>query len=254
MIGTAALTFADPREAADLGAFLSRLLRFDRAAAVRLLAVPEPRPVDPMEPDEQGEPREAGERAGGSATAGGVLAVYGRLPLGGSGVLALRTAQLAGPAPAADATVSAGQLLDAVDEERGAVVLPPPVTGPAWAGMLPPRTGWQPLGSTDVDLVMPQLMESVREFKVRADEVPEHHRSRAVLDRIADEIWARPLAALPEVPLRAAHAAYRIGFLHPGAPLTAHRAGGWLRLTAPHGTVALRTAVPGAGLGLTPLG
>ncbi|TQF03166.1 hypothetical protein E6W39_14075 [Kitasatospora acidiphila] len=250
MIGTAALAFADPREAADLGAFLTRLLRFDRAAAVRLLAVPGPRPAESAQSAESEQPG----APGGAVEDGGVLAVYGRLPLGGTGVLALRTARLTGPAPAADATVSAGQLLEAVDEERGALVVPPPVTGPAWAGMLPPRTGWQLLGSTEVDLVMPQLMESVREFKERTAEVPEHHRSRAVLDQIADDIWSRPLAALPELPLRVAHAAYRIGFLHPGAALTAHRAKGWLRLTAPHGTVALRTAGPGAGLGLTPLG
>jgi hypothetical protein len=248
VISTAPLAFADPREAVDLGAFLTRLLRFDRAAAVRLLSVPRQ-----AGPGERGESEGAAQTGGESSAEGGVLAVYGRLPLGGTGVLALRTARLTGEAPAADATVSAGQLLEGVDEERGALVVPPPVTGPAWAGMLPPRTGWQLLGTTEVDLVMPQLMESVREFKERTAEVPEHHRSREVLDRIADEIWARPLAVLPQLPLRVAHAAYRIGFLHPGAPLTAHRAGAWLRLTAPHGTVALRTAAPGAGLGLTPL-
>ncbi|MFE9426236.1 hypothetical protein ACFYNO_25135 [Kitasatospora sp. NPDC006697] len=236
MISTLPLSFADPREAADLGAFLTRLLRFDRAAAVRLQAVPTSGAV--------------GEETAG----GGVLAVYGRLPLGGTGVLALRTARLAGQAPAADSTVSAGQLLEGVDEAAGTLAVPPPVTGPAWAGMLPPRAGWQLLGTTETNLVMPQLIDSVREFKERTAQVPEHHRTRAVLDGLADEIWARPLEVLPALPLRAAHAAYRIGFLSPDAPLTAHRAGGWQRLSAPHGTVVLRTATPGAGLGLTPLG
>ncbi|MBB4925740.1 hypothetical protein [Kitasatospora kifunensis] len=234
MISTARFALADSREAADLGAFLSRLLRFDRAAAVRLQLV-----VD-------------------EASGAGVLAVYGRLPLGSAGVLALRTSRLeagtAMPAGGADLTVSAGQLLEGVDEAQGALAVPPPVTGPAWAGLLPPRGGWQSLGAVGAELVVPQVMAAVAEFKERTAQVPEHHRTREVLDRIADEIWSRPLSALPALPLRAAHAAYRIGFLHPGAPLTAHRAGGWLRLTAPHGTVALRaTAAPGAGLGLTPL-
>ncbi|WP_344446080.1 hypothetical protein [Kitasatospora nipponensis] len=229
MISTARLRLADPREVADLGAFLGRLLRFDRAAAVRLQATP------------------AGDA--------GVLAVFGRLPLGASGVLALRTARLAPAADAVDLTVSAGQLLEGLDEEQGTVVLPPPVTGPAWAGLLPPRAGWRLLGETGADLVVPQLMAAVGEFKERTAQVPEHHRTRDQLDAIADEIWSRPLPALPALPLRAAHAAYRIGFLHPGAPLSAHRAGSWLRLTAPHGTVLLRTAAaPGAGLGLTPVG
>ncbi|MFF7634277.1 hypothetical protein ACFZB9_14150 [Kitasatospora sp. NPDC008050] len=234
MISTARFVLADSREAADLGAFLSRLLRFDRAAAVRLQLV--------------------ADEAGGA----GVLAVYGRLPLGSAGVLALRTTRLgadAEPLPGTtDLTVSAGQLLEGVDEAGSALAVPPPVTGPAWAGLLPPRRGWQQLGEVGAGLVVPQVMAAVAEFKERSAQVPEHHRTREVLDRLADEIWSRPLGALPALPLRAAHAAYRIGFLHPDARLTAHRAGGWLRLTAPHGTVALRaTAAPGAGLGLTPL-
>lgn len=91
MIGTAALAFADPREAADLGAFLTRLLRFDRAAAVRLLAVPGPQPAESAQSAESEQPG----APGGAVEDGGVLAVYGRLPLGGTGVLALRTARLA---------------------------------------------------------------------------------------------------------------------------------------------------------------
>ncbi|WP_266293124.1 hypothetical protein [Kitasatospora sp. NBC_01287] len=249
MISTARLVLADPREAADLGAFLGRLLRFDRAAAVRLQTL-------------------AGEVGADQEAGAGVLAVYGRLPLGSTGVLALRTARLASDAKAQagagavigtgvllDLTLSAGQLLEGVDEERGALAVPPPVTGPAWAGLLPPRGGWQPLGVIGAERVLPQLLAAVGEFKERTAQVPEQHRTRAVLDGIADEIWSRPLTALPALPLRAAHAAYRIGFLQPGARLSAHRAGGWLRLTAPHGTVALRAAdAPGAGLGLTPLG
>ena len=70
MTSTARLALADPAEAADLGGFLSRLLRFDRAAAVRLQAVRADEAAD------QG---------------GGVLAVFGRLPLGTAGVIAVRT-------------------------------------------------------------------------------------------------------------------------------------------------------------------
>ncbi|MEE1785382.1 hypothetical protein PUR71_21070 [Streptomyces sp. SP17BM10] len=229
------LVLTDAGEAADLSAFLVRLLRFDKAASVRLQAVA---------------PAPAVGEAGGD----GVLAVFGRLPLGGSGALAIRTARLTGLGEPVDRTVSAGQLLDAVDAQTGAVALPAPVTGPAWAGLLPPRTGWRPVGEPAVARVYPELMAGVREFRERSEAVPAHHRSRAVLDELADEIWSRPVAALPELPLRAVHAAYVIGFLKPDAPLTVHRAGGWLRLSAPAGSVAVRTAAaPGAGLGLSPL-
>jgi len=229
LTATPILRLADAGEAADLSAFLLRLLRFDRAAAVRLQAVP----------------------AEGGA---GVLAVFGRLPLGGSGVLAIRTARLTGLEQRADATVSAGQLLESVDEKDGTVRVPGAVTGPAWAGLLPPRTGWRPVAEASALEVFPELMAGVREFKERTEQVPEHHRTRQVLDGLADEIWSRPLTAAPELPLRAAHAAYVIGFLRPEGLLRVHRAGSWLRLSAPTGSVALRTAdAPGAGLGLSPL-
>jgi hypothetical protein len=225
----AGLVLAENGGAADLAAFLSRLLRFDRAAAVRLQAVP-------------------------GAESGGVLAVFGRLPLGTAGAIAVRTALLSGPTAGTDATVSAGQLLDAVDPENGTVAVPPPVTGPAWAGLLPPRAGWRLVAEPPAFEVMPEVSAAVGEFRRRSEEVPEHHRTRQVLDALADEIWSRPLGAVPELPLRAAHAAYVIGFLRPAVPLTVHRAGGWLRLSAPAGSVAVRSAAaPGAGLGLSPL-
>ncbi|MFE7592938.1 hypothetical protein ACFU6K_26355 [Kitasatospora sp. NPDC057512] len=226
---TARLALTDTGEAADLSAFLLRLLRFDRAAAVRLQA------VGPGEGD-------------------GVLAVFGRLPLGDSGVLAIRTARLDGLDEPVDLTVSAGQLLDGVDAGAGAVALPAPVTGPAWAGLLPPRTGWRPVGTPPAAEVCRELMAAVGEFRERSEAVPAHHRTRAVLDRLADEVWSRPVSVLPELPLRAVHASYRIGFLSPEAPLSVHRAGGWLRLSSPVGSVVVRTAAaPGAGLGLSPL-
>ncbi|WP_431680880.1 hypothetical protein [Kitasatospora sp. KL5] len=224
----AALVLAEHGGAADLAAFLARLLRFDRAAAVRLQAVPGPEDS-------------------------GVLAVFGRLPLGTSGAIAVRTARLTGGPAGTDATVSAGQLLDAVDTENGTVTVPAPVTGPAW-GLLPPRTGWELVAEPPAFEVLPEVTAAVGEFRRRSEAVPEHHRSRQVLDALADEIWSRPLGAVPGLPLRAAHAAHVIGFLRPAVPLTVHRAGGWLRLSAPAGSIAVRsTAAPGAGLGLSPL-
>ncbi|MGW6915917.1 hypothetical protein ACWGB8_19195 [Kitasatospora sp. NPDC054939] len=248
----AVLALADAGGAADLAAFLVRLLRFDRAAAVRLQAMS--RPGSGGDRTHEGMRPGAAEPAGAQQPGEGVLAVFGRLPLGGSGVLAVRTARLSGEVAAVDATVSAGQLLDGIDTGTGAVVLPAPVTGPAWAGLLPPRTGWRPVAEPGAAEVVPEVAAAVREFRERSEAVPEHHRSRRVLDELADEIWSRPLAAVPELPLRAAHAAQVIGFLRPGAPLTVHRAGGWLRLSSPAGSIVVRTAAaPGAGLGLSAL-
>ncbi|MFI9200295.1 hypothetical protein [Streptomyces sp. NPDC053048] len=225
------LCFADAGEAADLAAFLARLIHYDRAAAVRLQA------------------------------GGGVLGVFGRPP--SFEVLAIRTARLAADATL-DVTVSAGQLADALDngDPRAGggleVVVPEAVTGPPWAGVLPPRGGWQRVepfpGAADV---RGAVAAAVAEFRARDEALPEQRRTRAERDRIGREIWSRTLGDTG-LPLRAAHAAQSLGFLRSltasgraprpaGAtgpapePLALFAARGWLRLRTPYGSVAVRT-------------
>ncbi|WP_424568144.1 hypothetical protein [Streptomyces sp. CH-036] len=219
------LLFADPREAADLAAFLGRLLHYDRAAAVRL-------------------------QAGG----GDALAVFGRPP--SFEVLAIRTARLARP-ETLDVTVSAGELLESLDvsgdgegpgEQGGA--LPAPVTGPPWTGVLPPRGPWQEqAGLPAPDTLRVALDEAVAEFRTRDEALPEESRTRAERDRIGREIWSRPVGTT-DLPLRAVHAAQSLGFLRPDPdfPVSLLSAGGWLRLRTPFGSIALRRD-PAGGLG-----
>ncbi|MFJ8773052.1 hypothetical protein [Streptomyces microflavus] len=221
------LLFADPREAADLAAFLGRLLHYDRAAAVRL-------------------------QAGG----GDALAVFGRPP--SFEVLAIRTARLARP-ETLDVTVSAGELLESLDisgegpgdasGERGGA-LPAPVTGPPWTGVLPPRGPWREQGGLPrPDALRASLDAAVAEFRTRDEALSEEQRTRAERDRIGREIWSRPVGAT-ELPLRAVHAAQSLGFLRadPGFPVSLFASGGWLRLRTPFGSVALRRD-PVGGLG-----
>lgn len=234
------LRLADSGEVADLAGFIARLLRYDRAAAVRLQAAPAA-PAD----------RSAAQPG---TTPGGVLAAFGRLPLGGSDAVAVRTARLIGAVERLDATVSAGQLLDSLDEEAAVLGVPPTITGPAWAGLLPPRTGWARLGSLPAEPAAAAVARAVTEFRTRSEALGADGSTRAALDALADEIWSRPLQAVPELPQRALHAAQVLGFLRPGATLSVFAAGSWLRLSAPYGSVAVRrAAAPGSGLGLTPL-
>ncbi|MFE3328483.1 hypothetical protein [Streptomyces sp. NPDC059176] len=214
------LRFADAREAEDLTAFLGRLIHYDRAAAVRLQA------------------------------GGGALAVFGRPP--SFDVIVIRTARLAEPAEL-DATVSAGELLESVSGATLAV--PAAVTGPPWAGLLPPRGGWRELpGLPDVRRMQSAVAAAVAEFRAKDEALPQDRRTRAERDRIGREIWSRTLGDT-ELPLRAVHAAQSLGFLRPtpqdlpGAALLA--AGGWLRLRTPFGSVAVRRAGLG-GLTVTP--
>lgn len=230
-----ALRLADAREAADVAAFLARLLRWDRAAAVRL------------------------------RSAGGVLAVFGHPPFGG--VLAVRTAELA-DAVESDVTVPAGPLLDGVSEPEGLIAVPPSVTGPAWAGVLPPRGGWRRVaGLPPAEGLRDAAAAVVAEFRSRSEALPPRGRTRDGLDALAEEIWSRTLGATG-LPLRAVHAAHALGFLRPvRATVPAPRdpaatgsadefvllaAGPWLRLRTPCGSVAVRRANASPGLPVSP--
>ncbi|MFF3532873.1 hypothetical protein ACFYXP_02870 [Streptomyces sp. NPDC002466] len=210
------LEFADPREATDLAAFLGRLLHYDRAAAVRLQA------------------------------GGGALAVFGRPP--SFEVLAVRAARLAVP-DEFDVTVSAGELLESLEESTGAGAIPAPVTGPPWTGVLPPRGGWreQP-GLPGPPALRGAVAAAVAEFRSRDGALPEERRTRAERDLIGREIWSRTVGGTA-LPLRAVHAAQSLGFLRaaPDFPVALLAAGSWLRLRTPFGSIALRG--PGSGLG-----
>ncbi|QGV80584.1 hypothetical protein [Streptomyces ficellus] len=218
---TPPLHFADAREAADLAAFLARLIHYDRAAAVRLQA------------------------------GGGALAVFGRPP--SFEVLAIRTAALLDDAPL-DVTVSAGQLLDGIEESAGKAMVPDPVTGPPWAGVLPPRGGWQEApGLPDAAGLRGAVAAAVAEFRERDTALPAERRNRAERDRIGREIWTRTIGATG-LPLRAVHAAQSLGFLPPhDVPVALLAAGSWLRLRTPYGSIAVRKAGIGPGLTVTPV-
>ncbi|MEU9373044.1 hypothetical protein AB0D94_04620 [Streptomyces sp. NPDC048255] len=239
---TGALHFADSGEAADLAAFLGRLVHYDRAAAVRLQAAP-------ALPDAVGQ-------------GGGALAVFGRPP--SFEVLAIRTVRLAVPVGTPlDVTVSAGELLESVDEAAAGAVVPGPVTGPPWAGLLPPRGGWRQLpGLPGPEEMRTAVAEAVAEFRARDEALPAQHRTRSERDRIGREIWSRTLGDT-ELPLRAVHAAQSLGFLRPirsavhagaagsgaPAPVALLAAGTWLRLRTPYGSIATRSPGSTSGLG-----
>ncbi|MEU3523511.1 MULTISPECIES: hypothetical protein [Streptomyces] len=221
------LHLADETEAADLAAFLSRLLHYDRGAAVRLQA------------------------------AGTALAVFGRPP--SFEVLAVRAVRLAKPYEdgldaTLDVTVSAGELLESVDERAATAAVPGAVTGPPWAGLLPPRAGWRPVpGLPAPDALRATVAAAVAEFRSRTEELAPEARTRAELDRIGRDIWSRRTADTG-LPVRAVHAAQSLGFLRPGTGpggTGLFSSGSWLRLRTPYGSVVVRQAGPLGSLGVS---
>jgi len=242
--------------AAELDAFLGRLVRWDKAAVVRLRSA-------------EGEP---------------ALGVFGHPPFGG--VLAVKSMALRGAAigQAVDATVSAGDLLEAVAGVAtgtgvavgGEFIVPRSVTGPAWAGLLPPRGGWRREAELDAGAVRQVAARVVAEFRARTEALVPERRTRAELDALAEELWSRPLtggfgsagsATGTTVTLRVVHAAHALGFLPAGGPVGEGRsegegqgggtvavlsAGSWVRLRTAYGSVAMRGTSAASGLSVSP--
>ena len=215
-------------ERAGLISYLGRLVGLDNRGSVRLQA------------------------------SGPVLGVWGGPPLE---VVTLRPVALS-VALELDVTVSAQRLLDRLEEEgEGAadsvslpesvsasnpVPLPDSVSGPAWAGLLPPRSGWSPLATVPASSVFDAVRVGIEAFGRRIALLSEEQRTRAALDAVAADVWNRPVVA--GVPLRAAHAAELTGLLGRDGEVTAFESPTWLRLSCPGGSVALRKD---SGSGLT---
>ncbi len=208
--------FATPQDAAALGVYLRRLLGMDKTAAVRFVGI------------------------------GSVAAAYTAPPLHGStaraSVLTVRTVGLAEGVQPFDRTVSAGQLLESIRDDEGGragFTLPAQLAGgPSWAGLLPPRTGWRPLGEIPLRQLAEAVTQGNADFRFGA-----LGRDRVALDNLAEEIWTRELPH--GLRWRAAHAASVMGFLGPQPEASAETARvaahtRWLRLDTPYGTVLER--------------
>lgn len=111
--------------------------------------------------------------------------------------------------------------------------LPEPVLGSPALAMLPPSEGWHlPIHGVSGDVV-PEVDDAVAEFRRRAPGVID-------AQALAEQIWER--SAFGGLPLRALHAARRLGFLTDDASrITACTATGWKRLTTVRGQIFVKT-------------
>lgn len=148
-------------------------------------------------------------------------------------VVAVRPVALASPEQV-DATISAQRLLERV-QESVEVALPPPVSGPSWVGLLPPRSGWEERMRGDVANVRAAVGTAKHFFRERAEGVSD----RPELERIAQDVWER--TCLGEVPVRSAQAAESLGLMGPGeGTAVAYSTDTWTRLALPGGSVSAR--------------
>lgn len=198
---------------ADLTTYVARARRVDPDGAVRLLA------------------------------RGPVLAAYVS-PVHGSGgptVLGLRVVPLAEPAEV-DRTVALAAIGDRLVRPSGALVMPLPpadVSGGRWAGVSPPRSGWEAVGAVDGPSLAAAARAGVDEIAAGAGEGSGAH----AVARLRALVWGRPIEGLDDVPAGAAFAADALGFVTPDEPVTLHACGPWRRLSTARGHVLARRSL-----------
>jgi len=141
-----------------------------------------------------------------------------------------------------DSTTLAADLRAAIDD-TGRVTVPPVILGDPALAVLPPSDSWQlPIAGVSGDIV-PLVDSAVAEFRRRAAAASDPSPGSPELQRLAQEIWDRP--GFGGLPMRALHAARRLGFLSDDASrLSASTCTGWKRLTTVRGQVFVRTVPP----------
>ena len=207
---------------ADLATYVGRARRVDPDGAVRLVGV-------------------------GTALAVYVSPVHGG---GGPTVLGLRVLPLADPSDV-DTTVALAAVTDRLAHLTTAVTAPadepvalsvPPVhvTDAGWAGVSPPRGGWEPVDAVARPVLDTAVRAGAQEI---ADGAPEGSGASAVA-RLRALVWGRDVPGHPGLPAGAAFAADALGFLGPESddvPVLAR--GPWRRLSTPRGHVLARASL-----------
>lgn len=176
---------------------------------------------------------------------GDVLAAWvGVLPgagiLGEGTVLGLRTFTLAEPADL-DVVVPLGAITDRTARAGTDLSVPPNRAIAAWSAVTPPRSGWERVGELAGDDLAGVGRDGIAEVAAAVQE------RGAAAGFLKEQVWARPMTVTGADPDRAgtvrsggALAAYALGFIGPGAPVTVFRCNRWTRLSGPGGHVLMR--------------
>lgn len=202
------LHLTDAAALSDLGRYAARARSLDDAGAIRLQAT-------------------------GAVLAAWVGVLPGRGILGEGTVLGLRTFALAEPAEC-DVVVPLGAVTDRTARPTGTGDLPVPPTRAiaTWSAITPPRSGWQPTGTVPADTLAAAARAGLEQVSAAVRE------RGAAAGLVRDRVWAGEAA--DGVRAGGAFAAYSLGFLRPGSPVSVLRSGPWTRLTAVGGHVVLR--------------
>ncbi|OFE16045.1 hypothetical protein BA895_20745 [Humibacillus sp. DSM 29435] len=156
--------------------------------------------------------------------------------MGEGAVLGLRVVPVAATDDL-DATVSFASIGDRLARGGSAVLPVPPVTvSVPWAGLAPPRGGWEPVGSlpcSDVDDIARQGISAVAEGS------PATAGGLAV-EALRRRVWGAMSDTRPPIVAGLALGAHVLGFTVAGSAASVSANGRWTRLSTSQGHVLVR--------------
>jgi len=149
-------------------------------------------------------------------------------------VLALRALPV-DPELVCDLVVEASLLSVASDDDR-AIVLPDTAVSPSWAGVAPPRGGWEAAGTIPAAVLAARAQYGIAAV---AETMPADP-GEDVVRTVRSTVWGAPDEQLTGLPLGAAFAAFALGFIVGEEDARLLTAGPWSRLTLTRGHVLVR--------------
>jgi hypothetical protein len=130
-------------------------------------------------------------------------------------------------------------LLTAAEDDPRAVVLPDVAISPAWAGISPPRSGWEP----DPGIAASVLASRAQYGIAAVAEAMPADPGEDVVRTVRASVWGAPDDALGGLPLGVAFAAFALGFIAGEEEAAVRRAAAWTRVSLHRGHVLVRGPV-----------
>ncbi len=134
-----------------------------------------------------------------------------------------------------DVVVDASLLSLDADDARS-LVLPDTGLAPAWAGISPPRGGWSGDGGIPASVLASRAQWGIAAV---AESMPQNP-GEDVVRSVRASVWGVPDAALDDLPLGTAFAAFGLGFIVGEEQAQVRSAGAWTRLSFARGHVLVR--------------
>jgi hypothetical protein len=159
-------------------------------------------------------------------------------------VLAMRTLA-ADPELVCDLIVDPSALAAAPDDET-ALVLPETGLSPAWAGVAPPRGGWNERSGIEASTLAAKAQGGI----ARVAEAVPTDAGEDVVRTVRAAVWGEPDAELGGLPLGTAFAALSLGFISGSETARVLVNGPWTRVSLLRGHVLVRGPLVS---GLTPV-